>query len=465
MKRRILVVDDEKDMLALLRRIITEKTEYDVVLQNNPSKAVEIIGKEPFDLVITDLKMPKMDGIALLEEVKRIRPSAAVIIMTAYATIETAVEATRKGAFDYITKPFRKERILLTIRRAIDWQALRLENIALRQSLQQQKALPSIVGSSPVMMSILNRIKHVAKSMATILIQGESGTGKELVAKAIHSYSERRDKPFVTIDCTAMPEQIIESELFGHKKGAFTGAWKAKRGLVDEADEGTLFLDEIGELSMAMQAKLLRLLQEGEYKPVGGLNTKSADIRFVAATNHDLKQRVVEKTFREDLYYRLNVISFRLPPLHERREDIPFLVHHFVEEYGALNRKEIRDIEPDAMTMLMTREWPGNVRQLENVIERGVVMCQSDRITLTDLMPERTDTKPPPYFDETIFRLPFKKAKDAVIKAFHRHYINAILQQNKGNISRAAEQAGLKRQYLHRIMKHEEIEADEFRQG
>jgi DNA-binding NtrC family response regulator len=451
-------------MLTLLKRIITEKTEHDVIVQHNPQKAVEIMEQEPFDLVITDLKMPKMDGIGLLEEVKRIQPSAAVIIMTAYATIETAVEATRKGAFDYITKPFRKERILLTIRRALDWQALRLENVALRRSLKKQETAPSIIGSSPVMMSILDRIQHVAKSMATILIQGESGTGKELVAKAIHAHSERRDKPFVTIDCTAIPEQIIESELFGHEKGAFTGAWKDKRGLVDEANEGTLFLDEIGELSMVMQAKLLRLLQEGEYKPVGGLNTKSADIRFVAATNHNLKKRVTEKKFREDLYYRLNVISFRLPPLHERRDDIPLLVRHFIEKYGVLNRKEIRDIALEAMSMLMAREWPGNVRQLENVIERGIIMCQSDRIMLQDLMPERTETKPPPYFDETIFHLPFKEAKDAVIKAFHRHYIHAILQQNQGNISRAAEQAGLKRQYLHRIIKHEAIDAGGFKQ-
>jgi DNA-binding NtrC family response regulator len=463
MKHRILIVDDEKDMLTLLKRIITEKTEHDVIVQHNPQKAVEIVEQEPFDLVITDLKMPKMDGIALLEEAKRIQPSAAVIMMTAYATIETAVEATRKGAFDYITKPFRKERILLTIRRALDWQTLRRENVALRRSLQEQKAVPSIVGSSTVMMSILDRIKHVAKSMATILIHGESGTGKELVAKAIHACSERRDKPFVTIDCTAIPEQIIESELFGHEKGAFTGAWKDKRGLVDEADEGTLFLDEIGELSMVMQAKLLRLLQEGEYKPVGGLNTKSADIRFVAATNHDLKQRVAEKTFREDLFYRLNVISLQLPPLRERRDDIPLLVHHFVEKYCRSNNKEAHDIAPEAMSMLMARDWPGNVRQLENVIERGVILCRSEQIKLEDFMAEAPQARPMPCFDETIFRLPFKEAKDAVIRTFHRHYIHTILQQHRGNISRAAEGAGLKRQYLHRIMKDEKIDADGFK--
>ena len=463
MKSRILIVDDEKDMLALLRRIITKKTEHDVMTEHDPLRAIELIHTEPFDLVITDLKMPNMDGIALLDEIKRIQPSSNVIIMTAYATIETAVEATRKGAFDYIAKPFRKERILLTLSRALEWQALARENVALRRSLEQEKMLPTIVGSSPAMMSILDRTKHVAKSMATILIQGESGTGKELAAKAIHVYSDRHDKAFVIVNCTAIPEQIIESELFGHKKGAFTGAWKDKKGLVDEANQGTLFLDEIGELNTVMQAKLLRLLQEGEYKPVGGLNTKHADIRFVAATNHDLRQRIAEKKFREDLFYRLNVISFRLPPLGERREDIPLLVHHFVEKYSKVNNKEIRDIEPAAMAMLMARKWPGNVRQLENVVERGVILCRSGQIRLEDLITDATHTGPLPYSNETIYRLPFKEAKEAVIKTFHRQYIQAILQQNRGNISRAAEQAGLQRQYLHRIIKHEKIDAEVFK--
>ncbi len=461
---RILVVDDEKDMLALLRRIIAEKTEHDVVTEHNPLKAVELVGQGPFNLIITDLKMPKMDGIAFLDEVRRIQPAAAVIIMTAYATIETAVEATRKGALDYISKPFRKERILLTIQRALEWQAMARENVSLRKSLRQQEAFPSIVGSSQAMLSILNQAKQVAKSMATILIQGESGTGKELVAKAIHAFSDRRDKPFVTIDCTAIPEQIIESELFGHQKGAFTGAIRNKRGLIDEADRGTLFLDEIGELSMVMQAKLLRLLQEGEYKPVGSLNTRHADIRFVAATHHDLRQGVAEKSFREDLFYRLNVISFRLPPLRERVEDIPLLVHHFVEEYGRLNNKKIRNIEPEAMSALMARQWPGNVRQLENVIERGVILCRSDLIRPEDFATDATGTKPLPYFNEAVFSLPFKEAKEAVIRAFHRQYIHSILQQNHGNISKAAEQAGVQRQYVHRLMKRERIDAEGFKQ-
>ena len=464
MTGRILVVDDEKDMLALLRRIITEKTEHEVILESDPFKAVERMEEASFNVVITDLKMPRMDGIALLDQARRIQPAAAVIVMTAYATIETAVEATRKGALDYITKPFRKERILLTIRRALDWQALRRENVALRESLAKQKAYPSIIGSSPTIKSILNQIKQVAKSMATILIQGESGTGKELVAKAIHAYSDRCEKPFVTVDCTAIPEQIIESELFGHEKGAFTGAWRDKRGLVDEANQGTLFLDEIGELNTGMQAKLLRLLQEGEYKPVGGLNTKHADVRFVAATNHDLKELVVQRQFREDLFYRLNVISLRLTTLRERRDDIPLLVRHFIEAYSRLNSKEIRAIEPEAMSMLMARHWPGNVRELENVIERGVILCQSDQIRLEDFMTDVEHTESLPYFNETIFSLPFKEAKEAVIRAFHRQYVQAILQQNRGNISKAAEQAGLQRQYLHRIIRHERLDAESFRQ-
>jgi DNA-binding NtrC family response regulator len=463
MKCKILVVDDEKDMLALLVRIITEKTDYEVKAEHDPFRAVELVERKPFDVVITDLKMPKMDGIAFLDHVRETQPSAAVVMMTAYGTIETAVEATRKGAFDYITKPFRKERFLLTIRRALDWQALKRENVALRRSIAQQKAFPSIVGSSAAIKAILRQIGQVAKSMATILIQGESGTGKELVAKAIHAHSDRSEGPFVTIDCTAIPGQIIESELFGHEKGAFTGAWRDKKGLVDQADQGTLFLDEIGELDTAMQGKLLRLLQDGRYKPVGGVHRKLADLRFVAATNRDLPQMVAQKRFREDLFYRLNVISFRLPPLRERRDDIPLLVHHFVGQYSRLNNKEIRQIDPEVMAALMARAWPGNVRELENVIERGVILARSDRLGLKEITPDEVQTQPMPCFDKSFFSLPFKDAKERVIKAFHQQYVQAMLQQNEGNISKAAEQAGLQRQYLHRIIKHEKIDPEAYR--
>jgi len=463
MKGRILVIDDERDMLALLTRIITDKTEHDVTTEHDPLKAAERIRNEPFNVVVTDLKMPKMGGISILEETMKAQPTATVIIMTAYGTIDTAVEATRKGAFDYITKPFRKERILLTIQRALDWQALREENVVLRQSLGRHKAFPSIVGASPAIKSILDQIEQVAGSTATILILGESGTGKELVAMAIHAASDRKDKPFVVVNCTAIPEQIIESELLGQKKGAFTGEWKDKKGLVDEATEGTLFLDEIGELNMVMQAKLLRLLQEGEYKPVGGLTTKQAKVRFVAATNHDLQELMTQRRFREDLYYRLNVISFQLPSLRERQDDIPLLVQHFLHKYSKLNNKDISDISPEAMAVLMARPWPGNIRELENVIERAVILCRTDQITFNEVVTHGVPARSFPNFTETIFQLPFKEAKEEVIKAFHRQYIQAILQQSNGNISKAADKAGLQRQYLHRIIKNDEIDIERFK--
>lgn len=463
MNGRILIVDDEKDMLVLLKRIIEEKTNHIVETEYDPLKVAALLRKQQFDIIMADLKMPKMDGMAILDMVKNIQSSAVVVIMTAYATIETAIEATRKGAFDYISKPFRKERILITIDKAMKWQKLTQENITLRNSLRQKKEFLPIIDSSPPIISITKMIAQVAKSTATILISGESGTGKELVAKAIHYHSNRKNKPFITVNCTAMPEQIIESELFGHVKGSFTGAWKDKRGIVEEADHGTLFLDEIGALNMAMQAKLLRLLQEGEYKPVGGLTTQQADIRFVAATNQDLKKLIEAKQFREDLYYRLNVINLHLPPLRDRKENIPILAYHFLEKFNSLNNKKIGGIDPEAISALMSKSWPGNIRELENCIERGVILCQSDTIKISDILPQEPVAHTSPLVDRNIYTLPFKEAKNIIIKAFHSKYINWILQQNKGNISKAAEQAELQRQYLHRLIKEEDINTEIFK--
>ncbi|MCK4467842.1 MAG: sigma-54-dependent Fis family transcriptional regulator, partial [Desulfobacterales bacterium] len=331
-------------------------------------------------------------------------------------------------------------------------------------SLRQKKEFLPIIDFSPPIISITKMIAQVAKSTATILISGESGTGKELVAKAIHYHSNRKNKPFITVNCTAMPEQIIESELFGHVKGSFTGAWKDKRGIVEEADQGTLFLDEIGALNMAMQAKLLRLLQEGEYKPVGGLTTKQADIRFVAATNQDLKKLIEAKQFREDLYYRLNVINLHLPPLRDRKENIPILAYHFLEKFNSLNNKKIGGIDPEAISALMSKSWPGNIRELENCIERGVILCQSNTIKISDILPQEPVAHTSPLVDRNIYTLPFKEAKNIIIKAFHGKYINRILKQNKGNISRAAEQAELQRQYLHRLIKEEDINTEIFKE-
>ncbi len=463
MSGRILVVDDEKDILTLLDRIISEETDHEVTTESSPFRALEVFNEGSFDLVITDLKMPKMDGIGLLEEIEKIKPEVPVVILTAYATIETAVDAIRKGAYDYLTKPFRRERILLTIEKVMKWHEMVKENLSLREALANKGGLQGMVGSSSVMRAVFELVRQVAPTTATVLITGASGTGKELVARAIHQNSLKSSKKFVTVNCTAIPEQVLESELFGHMKGAFTGAWKDKRGLVEEANEGTLFLDEIGDMSPRMQTKVLRLLQEGEYKPVGSVVTKRADLRFIAATNHDLKADIKEKLFREDLYYRLNVISIDLPPLKDRGEDISLLACHFLKKYSILNQKEIDDIAPEAMQRLMVQEFPGNVRELENIIERGVILCRTDTLDTKDLFLEKETEALFPDLSRDFCHLSFKDAKEKMIRLFHAQYIQLLLRKSGGNISGAADLAGIQRQYLHRLMKETGIKAEDFR--
>ena len=463
MTEKILIVDDEKDMLVLLQRIIEEETAYAVRSETDPMRALERFKQQPCDLVVTDMKMPRMSGIQLLQALKKISPSVGVILLTAYGTIDSAVEAIRKGAYDYITKPFQRERILLTIGKAMELRKILHENQALRQALALNKGLPPLVGQSPAVKRIIRHVQQVAPTMATVLITGASGTGKELVARAIHQYSAHRDRKMITINCTAIPEQVIESELFGHVKGAFTGAWKDKKGLVEEADGGTLFLDEIGDLTPAMQTKLLRLLQEGEYRPVGSEVTKKADLRFVAATNHDLKTEMRAKRFREDLFYRLNVIRIDLPSLAERKSDVPGLSYYFLNKYSSAYQKEIKRISPAAMQALMAHAYPGNVRELENIIERGIIFCAGGELTREHLFIEADMESTAAGMNPSVVEMPFKDAKDHMIQDFHQHYIQALLEKSNGNISRAAEMAGIQRQYLHRLMREANIDAERFK--
>ncbi|MGD9159233.1 MAG: sigma-54 dependent transcriptional regulator [Desulfobacteraceae bacterium] len=465
MKGKILIVDDEKDMLVLLSRIIEEDTGHGVTTESNPEKALALFEKDEFDLVILDMKMPGMSGLELLKEMKAIRPDVSVIIVTAYATIDTAVEAIREGAFDYITKPFQRERIVLTVEKVIKWRDIVSENIALRKELGKKDGVSSIIGSSGVINKLIDDISQVAPTTATVLITGESGTGKELVAKALHQLSMRKTRPLITVNCTAISENVIESELFGHVKGAFTGAWKDKKGLVAMADGGTLFLDEIGDLNPSMQTKLLRLIQEGEYKPVGSTNTQKADIRFIAATNHNLEADIQNGTFREDLFYRLNVVRLGMPSLNDRREDIPLLAHHFLKKYTLLYQKNITGITSGAVTKLCTKEFSGNIRELENIIERGVIFCRSENLDTVDiLMKSDEHAKELSILDEEILAKPFREARDEFMIRFFRQYIQARLRESNGNISQAAETAGIQRQYMHRLMKQVGLEAEGFKE-
>ncbi len=461
MPGKILAVDDEVDMLRLLERIIKSKTGYDIVTTPSSERAIKFIHKEYFDLVLIDLKMPEMNGMELLKKIKAIEPDTAAVIITAYGTVESAVEAMKLGALDFITKPFKQEQILLTINRAMEIQSLKRENRRLKEELSQQRDADFIVGKSPAMQSIYKYLLQVAPSSAPVVITGETGTGKELIARLVHKHSRRKGS-FVAINCSAFPETLIESELFGYVKGAFSGAIKDKKGLVEEADNGTLFLDEIGDLSLLMQTKLLRFLQEGEFRPVGSTITKKANVRIIAATNKDLEELIREDKFREDLYYRINVIKIHIPPLRERKEDIPLLAHYFLKKYAELNKKNIKGFSEKAMIELINGSWPGNIRQLENVIERAVIICQKEEIGPLDIDPLSKSVQTP-FGQKDISSISFKEARNRAILDFYYHYLTNLLTQCKGNVSQAAERCGLKRQYLYRLIKLVGLDPDNFR--
>ncbi|MEW6326379.1 MAG: sigma-54 dependent transcriptional regulator [Thermodesulfobacteriota bacterium] len=388
----ILIVDDEKNYLVVLRELLSEEN-YEVITAEDAPQALEIFKESDFDLVLTDMKMPNMDGIELLENIRSVNSEIPVIIMTAYATVEKAVEAMKKGAFDYVTKPFQNEELKITVRKAIDLYQLRRENLKLRQEVSRKYQFGNIIGKSPAMLNIYDMIEKVAATRATVLITGETGTGKELVAKAIHYNSPRKNSAFVSVNCAAIPETLLESELFGHEKGSFTGATAMRKGRFELADGGTIFLDEIAEMPPALQAKLLRALQEMEFERVGGTKTLKIDVRVIAASNKDLKKEVETGNLREDLYYRLNVVHLHLPPLRERPDDIALLAAYFLQKYSQELGKGGLEISPAAMRELYTRSWPGNVRELEHAIERAVILASGREITPADMASESQEAE------------------------------------------------------------------------
>jgi len=419
------------------------------------------VKEELFDLVLIDLKMPGIDGMEFLRLVKQSNPEITAIMITGYSTIESAVEAIKLGSFDYIPKPFTPDELALRVEKALKTRYLLQENIYLRRELQAKYEFSNIIGKSKKMQEVYKIIEKVAPTDSTVLIHGESGSGKELVARAIHYHSSRKDKPFMSVDCGALSENLLESELFGHVKGSFTGAIITKPGLFEVADGGTFFLDEIGDISPAIQAKLLRVLQEREIKPVGGTKTTKVNIRLITATNKNLEEMIEKRMFREDLYYRLNVVPIFLPPLREREGDIPLLVMHFLNKYNLERNKDVKEISPEAMKLLEEYPWPGNVRELENVIERTVVMSdaemirpehwplniQKKTINLETIIPKNA---------EELKRLK-KQAKEEVVGEIEKSFIVETLKRNDWNISKAAKDVGMKRQNFQTLMKKYQI--------
>ncbi len=446
----ILVVDDEEVMRDVLQSLLV-KAGYEVMLAKDGAEGLALARRHAFDAAIVDVMMPEIGGLDLLEELKKVDPDVVVLMITAYASVETAITAMKKGAFDYVAKPFKHEEVLHILANALKQRRLQDENRQLRTALRDQSRFTEIVGKSPRMLQVFDLITQAAPSRSTILVVGESGTGKELVAKAVHANSPRAERPFIVVNSGSLPHDLLESNLFGHVRGAFTGAVYAKKGLFELADKGTLFFDEIGNIPLETQAKLLRVMQEREFMRLGGVDTIKVDVRIVAATNIDLRRAVEEGRFREDLFYRLNVIAVQLPPLRQRKEDIHALVQHFIRKYSLENEKPVEDIMPDALQVLLDYDWPGNVRELENVIERGVVLTTTGRIG-RDLIPEHVKAMPAFHVPHMTVPPEGISLRD-VIASFERRLIESTLESTGGVQKEAARLLGLKPTTLNEMIK------------
>ncbi len=459
-KGHVLIIDDEPTLLEACEETLSYHG-YDVRLQATARDGVESVRQETFDLVLIDLRIPDTDGLHILREIRSIDENVMAIMITGFPTIATAVEAVKEGAFDYLPKPFTPDQLLIVVDRALSQKRLAEENLLLRKTLRFRRGFEGMVGKSRAMERVMDLVEKVADSDVSVVIEGETGTGKELVARSLHRNSSRHDRPFLPINCGALPENLLESELFGHERGAFTGAHTRKPGLLETAQEGTVFLDEISALSPNLQVKLLRVLQDRQVRRVGGQELIDITIRVISATNENLEQMVADGRFRDDLYYRLNVITIPLPPLRERVEDIPLLTEHVLKNLNSEHEKHIQGISKETMDLLQGYAWPGNVRELQNVIERAFFLTDAEEITPLDLPAHLTRQETLALSVDT--QLPFPQAKRAYLEPFEQEYLAKLLLGCGGNVSRAAERAQVHRSSFQRLLKKHGIRPRDYR--
>jgi len=454
MNGRILIVDDEEIVIRSCLRILAAEN-YEVDTSNDGLDALGKIHEKNYDVLILDIKMPKMDGMEVLQRVKEARPDIDVIMITGLHDIETAVQAMKMGAFDYLPKPFEPDEFQMVVERAFERRRLMQENISLKSEVSAKYRFDNIIGASPPMQNVFRLIARCAPTNSTVMLRGESGTGKELIARAIHYNSLRKDKVFVTVDCTSLSENLLESELFGHVRGSFTGAVSDKKGLFQMADGGTLFLDEIGNISLSTQAKLLRFIEEREFKSVGDTRTRSVNIRLITATNKDLETMVADGTFRDDLYYRINIFPIEIPPLRERRDDIPALAFHFLNQFSKEMEQKVSEFSAGAMNLMMNHDWPGNVRELENVVQRAVILAndevirQGHLVNLIDMLPHISLDVP--RTSEELKQIK-KIARRKSVENVEKHFVLSALKRNGWNVTRSAEQTGMQRSNFQALM-------------
>jgi len=461
----ILVVDDDTDLLASCRKILA-RAGYPVHLASNGVEACDLMRQVAPQIVLADIRMPRMDGVALLKEVVNEHPGTLVIVMTAYGTVERAVETMKEGAYDFLVKPFPADQLLETVGRAEARVASAERNRSLPAALAESDPQDGIVGRSPAMQALFSQIRAAASSNGSVLVLGESGAGKELVARAIHSHSSRREGPFIALNCGALPDHLVESELFGHEKGAFTGAHQTRPGLLETADEGVFFLDEIGDLPLHLQAKLLRALEERQVRRIGGRREIAFDVRLISATNRSIEEMLGDGSLREDLYYRLNTFTLVVPPLRERNGDVPLLALDFLREFSAECGKTIAGFADEALELLRTYRWPGNVRQLRHVIERAVAVCQGDLITLAELPCDLRAAEAQAISDEddaALFELPLPEARQQIVDSFERRYLTRLMSRHSGNVRQASQSLGMERKTLYRLLERHQIDPDDFR--